>query len=182
MELAIGNLELSLCRHCFRAIFDAWKDILEVYHLVDGRYAKMEPNERGHFVIAPMAVELGLQQQVQQHEMTTWLRWWDADGNLLLTGDERALQAEVIADQQKAIANQANLAKQEAEAIANQANLAKQEAEVIADQQRMIADQATIAQQQAEAIANQERQQKEKLEAYLRSLGINPEHLSPILE
>lgn len=168
MELAIGNLELSLCRHCFRAIFDAWKDILEVYHLVDGRYAKMEPNERGHFAIAPMAVELGLQQQVQQHEMTTWLRWWDADGNLLLTGDERALQAEVIADQQKA--------------IANQANLAKQEAEVIADQQRMIADQATIAQQQAEAIANQERQQKEKLEAYLRSLGINPEHLSPILE
>jgi Uma2 family endonuclease len=180
----------------FYVIFDAWKDILEVYHLVDGRYAKMEPNERGHFAIAPMAVELGLQQQVQQREMTTWLRWWDKDGNLLLTGDERAVQSDAIADQQKeianqatlakqeaeAIANQATLAKQEAEAIANQANLAKQEAEAIADQQRMIADQATIAQQQAEAIANQERQQKEKLEAYLRSLGINPEHLSPILE
>ena len=126
----------------FYAIFDAWKDILEVYHLVDGRYAKMEPNERGHFTIAPMAVELGLQQEIQQHEMTTWLRWWDEDGNLLLTGDERA-----IAEKQ-----------------------ARLNAEAIANQQRTIADQERL-------IANQERQQKEKLEAYLRSLGINPDDL-----
>ena len=119
----------------FYAIFDAWKDILEVYHLVDGRYAKMEPNQRGHFMIAPMAVELGLQQEIQQREMTTWLRWWDEDGNLLLTGDERA-----IAEKQ-----------------------ARLNAEAIADQERLI--------------ANQERQQKEKLEAYLRSLGINPDDL-----
>jgi hypothetical protein len=40
-----------------------------------------------------------------------------------------------------------------------------------------MANQATLAKQQAEAIANQQRQQKEKLEAYLRSLGINPEQL-----
>ncbi len=126
----------------FYAIFDAWKDILEVYHLVDGRYAKMEPNDRGHFAIAPMAVELGLQQEIQQREMTTWLRWWDEDGNLLLTGDERAVQSDAIANQQRAIA----------------------------DQERAIADQERL-------IANQERQQKEKLEAYLRSLGINPDDL-----
>ena len=126
----------------FYAIFDAWKDILEVYHLVDGRYAKMEPNQRGHFMIAPMAVELGLQQEIQQREMTTWLRWWDEDGNLLLTGDERA-----IAEKQ-----------------------ARLNAEAIASQQRTIADQERL-------IANQERQQKEKLEAYLRSLGINPDDL-----
>ena len=126
----------------FYAIFDAWKDILEVYRLVDGRYAKMEPNERGHFAIAPMAVELGLQQEIQQREMTTWLRWWDEDGNLLLTGDERA-----IAEKQ-----------------------ARLNAEAIANQQRVIADEERL-------IANQERQQKEKLEAYLRSLGINPDDL-----
>jgi len=89
----------------FYAIFDAWKDILEVYHLVDGRYAKMEPNDRGHFAIAPMALELGLQQEIQQREMTTWLRWWDEDGNLLLTGDERAVQFEqkAVQSEQKAM-------------------------------------------------------------------------------
>jgi hypothetical protein len=74
--------------------------------------------------------------------MTTWLRWWDEDGNLLLTGDERA-----IAEKH-----------------------ARLNAEAIANQQRVVADQERL-------IANQERQQKEKLEAYLRSLGINPDDL-----
>jgi Uma2 family endonuclease len=88
----------------FYVIFDAWKDLLEVYQLVNGRYIKMQPNERGHYPIAPMDVELGLRKLAT----TTWLRWWDESGNLLLTGDERAAQAE-------AIANQERLAKQEAE-------------------------------------------------------------------
>jgi len=129
----------------FYAIFDGWKDSLEVYHLVDGRYAKMQPNDRGHYPIAPMTVEIGL----QQVGTTSWLRWWDDAGNLLLTGDERAVQAEAIADQQR----------------------------TIAEQQRTIAEQSTLAQKQAEAIAEQERQQKEKLAIYLRSIGINPDEI-----
>jgi Uma2 family endonuclease len=129
----------------FYVIFDAWKDHLEAYQLVSGRYVKMEPNDRGHFEIVPMAVEIGMQQQ----GTTVWLRWWDDSGNLLLTGDERALQSE-------AIANQATIAKQQAEAIANQ---------------------TTIAKQQAEAIANQALQEKDKLKAYLRSIGVNPDHI-----
>jgi hypothetical protein len=129
----------------FYVIFDRWKDNLEVYHLVDGRYTKMQPNDRGHYPILPMGVEIGL----QQVGTTTWLRWWDESGNLLLTGDERAVQAEAIADQQRAIA----------------------------DQERVIATQASLAQQQAEAIAEQERQQKEKLATYLRSIGINPDEI-----
>jgi Uma2 family endonuclease len=86
----------------FYAIFDGWKDNLEVYQLLNGRYAKMQSNERGHYPIPPMGVEIGLQQEVT----TTWLRWWDELGDLLLTGDERAVQAESIADQQRAIADQ----------------------------------------------------------------------------
>ena len=122
----------------FYVIFDAWKDHLEAYQLVSGRYVKMEPNDRGHFEIAPMAVEIGMQQQ----GTTVWLRWWDDSGNLLLTGDESALQAQ---------------------AIANQATIAQQQAEE--------------KQHQAEAIANQAIQEKHKLEAYLRSIGVNPDHI-----
>jgi Uma2 family endonuclease len=150
----------------FYVIFDAWRDNLEVYHLVDGRYVKMQSNNRGHYSIPPLGVEIGLKLEKD----VSWLRWWDDLGNLLLTGDERAiaekqrrLDAEAIADQQRQIANQATLAQQQAEAIANQ--------------ERQISNQATLAQQQAEAIADQERQQKEKLEAYLRSIGINPDAL-----
>jgi len=93
----------------FYGIFDGWRDHLEAYHLVDGRYVRMEPNDRGHYAIPPMGVELGL----QQVGTTTWLRWWDESGNLLLTGDERAiaekqarLDAEAIAEQERAIAEQ----------------------------------------------------------------------------
>ena len=136
----------------FYVIFNGWQDHVEVYQLLNGRYTKMQPNDRGHYPISPMGVEIGLQQE----STTTWLRWWDESGNLLLTGDERA-----IAEKQ-----------------------ARLGAEAIADQQRLIADRASLAQQKAEVIAEQERQekllerqQKEKLAAYLRSLGVNPDQI-----
>ncbi|MFZ4557833.1 MAG: Uma2 family endonuclease [Pseudanabaena sp.] len=143
----------------FYAIFDTWRDNLEAYHLVDNRYIKMQPNDRGHYAIAPMGVELGLKFE----NGVAWLRWWDEAGNLLLTGDERAVQAE-----QKQV---------QAEQKRVQAEQKLVQAEAIAAQERLIAAQERLAKQQAEAIAIQERDQKEKLANYLRSLGINPNDL-----
>ena len=60
---------------------------IEVYHLLDNRYAKIQSNDRGHYAILPMGVELGLILE----NVVSWLRWWDESGNLLLTGDERAI-------------------------------------------------------------------------------------------
>jgi hypothetical protein len=138
-----------------------------MYQLISGRYVKMQPNDRGCFAIPPMGVELGLKFE----NNVPWLRWWDQAGNLLLTGDERAVQAETIADQQRLLAEQQR-------EIADQQRL-------LADQQREIADRASLGQQQAEAIAAQERQQKdlerqqkEKLANYLRSIGIDPDAIS----
>lgn len=37
-----------------------------------------------------MGVELGLWQGTYQNQTMLWLRWWDLEGNLLLTGQERA--------------------------------------------------------------------------------------------
>jgi len=74
----------------FYAIFESRKALVEVYHLVDGRYEELQPNERGHYSIAVMGVELG----AIEDNGICWLRWWDESGNLLLTGDERAVKAE----------------------------------------------------------------------------------------
>jgi hypothetical protein len=38
-------------------------------------------------------VALGLWQGRYHQAEATWLRWWDLQGNLLLTGSERAAQA-----------------------------------------------------------------------------------------
>jgi hypothetical protein len=49
-----------------------------------------------------MGVELGLKFE----NGVAWLRWWDDTGNLLLTGDERAVEAEQKQVQAEAIALQ----------------------------------------------------------------------------
>ena len=62
---------------------------LEMYHLIEGSYQKMTPNDRGHYKIDRLGVELGLWQGNYQNQSQLWLRWWDKEGNLLLTGWEQ---------------------------------------------------------------------------------------------
>jgi len=45
----------------------------------------------------------------------SWLRWWDESGNLLLTGDERAIAEKEARLNAEAIADRATLAQQQAE-------------------------------------------------------------------
>jgi hypothetical protein len=74
----------------YYGIYEVAKAQVEVYHLIDFTYQLMKPNERGHYAIAPLGVELGIWQGLYQNAELPWLRWWDAQGNLLLTGEERA--------------------------------------------------------------------------------------------
>lgn len=75
----------------FYAIYQINNSTLEVYHLIEGVYQPMIPNERGHYPIAPIQVELGLWRGVYlNNPEQLWLRWWDLEGNLLLIGKEEA--------------------------------------------------------------------------------------------
>jgi hypothetical protein len=181
----------------FYGIYEVSKALLEVYHLVEGRYQRMVPNHRNHYEIAPIGVELGLEYD-QTDQPIPWLRWWDREGNLLLTGNERAAQAEIMAERERLISAQAREEKAQAEAIATQARQEQAQAETIATQAReekaqaeaiaaqarqeqaqaeAIATQARQEQAQAETIATQDREKMEKLAAYLRSIGVNPEEI-----
>lgn len=87
----------------YYGIYEVEKAQVEVYHLVDTAYQPMTPNDRGHYPIAPLGVELGIWQGRYQNVELPWLRWWDADGQLLPTGDERAEleQQEVMRERQR---------------------------------------------------------------------------------
>jgi Uma2 family endonuclease len=61
---------------------------LEVFSLVGSEYQLVEPNERGHYPIPELGVELGLWQGVYRNMQLDWMRWWNDDGELLLTGEE----------------------------------------------------------------------------------------------
>jgi hypothetical protein len=74
----------------FYAIYEVEKAAIEVYELIGNQYQQCSPNSRKHYPIAPMGVELGIWQGRYGNHTLPWLRWWDSEGKLLLTGEERA--------------------------------------------------------------------------------------------
>ena len=82
----------------FYGIYEVNLARVEVYQLINGRYQMMQPNERGHYPIEPLGLELGIWQGRYTNMEFPWLRWWDAQGNLLLDGTEIAQLAEARAE------------------------------------------------------------------------------------
>lgn len=97
-----------------------------MYRLVDGFYQPLATNERSHYPITPLGVELGLWQGSYQNQTQLWLRWWDEQGNLLLIGDERAFLERQRAEQQT---QRAELERQRAEQAESLLEQERQQAE-----------------------------------------------------
>ncbi|NEP82895.1 MAG: Uma2 family endonuclease [Okeania sp. SIO3B3] len=74
----------------YYGIYEITSGHLEVYYLDNGYYRRMSANERGHYPIEELGVELGLWEGNYDNQFMLWLRWWDTEGNLLLIGNERA--------------------------------------------------------------------------------------------
>jgi Uma2 family endonuclease len=113
----------------FYAIYEVEKAAVEVYELVAGRYQLVAPNQRGHYPIPPMGVELGIWSGEYLNQTFPWLRWWDRDGNLLLAGEERAELEKQRADTEQ---QRAELEKQRADAEQQRAEQAIQRAAELA--------------------------------------------------
>ncbi|NEP79360.1 MAG: Uma2 family endonuclease [Okeania sp. SIO3B3] len=93
---------------------------LEMYHLEDNSYRQMSPNERGHYLIEPLGIELGKWEGSYQNQTQLWLRWWDSEGNLLLTGAEGKEIEKARAEAEKARGDRlANQLEQERQARIN---------------------------------------------------------------
>lgn len=73
----------------FYAIYEVQKASVEVYELVGQSYQLVMPNGRGHYPVPPLG-ELGIWHGKIDNQTLPWLRWWDSNGDLLLTGEERA--------------------------------------------------------------------------------------------
>ncbi len=129
---------------------------LEMYQLVHASYQKMTPNERGHYEIEPLGVELGLWQGNYQNQTQLWLRWWDKDGNLLLTGWEQTELERLRSEEEKQRADHERVEKEQEKQRADR------------EQQRADREQQR---------ADREQQKSEKLAARLKELGIDPDLL-----
>jgi hypothetical protein len=98
-------------------IFQPETKTLDLFRLVEGRYEPQVPNENSRFWIPEMNLFLGTWDGQRSNLSTTWLRWWDSSGNLLLWGNERIEQQKQQLDQQRQRAEQE---KQRAERLAAQ--------------------------------------------------------------
>jgi Uma2 family endonuclease len=131
---------------------------LEVYHWNNFTYHRLTPNDRGHYPIDRLEVELGVWQgSYLNHPEQRWLRWWDLSGQLLLTGKEQAALERYYTEQERQRA----------------------------EQERQRAEQERQRAEQERQRAEQEQGKREQLSAQLKclsleqlqALGIDPELL-----
>jgi hypothetical protein len=101
----------------YYAIFEPTSGDLELYQLQEnGRYKLQIMAENGLYWVDSMQLFLGVWQGERENRTGYWLRWWDAEGNLLLWGLERAEQEAQRAEQEAQRAEQeAQRAEQEAQ-------------------------------------------------------------------
>jgi Uma2 family endonuclease len=77
--------------HCaFYGIYAVNEASLEMFHHHEGVLERMPANASGRYPIAALGVELGVWRGRYGDFELPWLRWWDSQGNLLQTGEERA--------------------------------------------------------------------------------------------
>ena len=98
----------------YYAIYVVKTSELEVYNWVNTRYRRLEPNDRGHYPIDLMGVELGVWEGSYQNQTQRWLRWWDNEGNLLRTGSEQARLERLHTEQERQRADRAEPTQRDA--------------------------------------------------------------------
>ncbi|MEM9540976.1 MAG: Uma2 family endonuclease [Cyanobacteria bacterium P01_E01_bin.42] len=91
----------------YYGIYEVRRGRVEVYELVQGRYQFIPANSSDRFPIATLGVELGIWQGRYKNVELPWLRWWDSEGNLLLTGEERAEREQERAEREQERADRA---------------------------------------------------------------------------
>jgi Uma2 family endonuclease len=139
----------------YYGIFEPKSGDFQVYILNPvGRYDRLIIEESGRYWIEPLQLSIASWKGKRENRDGYWLRWWDAEGNLLLWASE-------INEK-----NQAELRVKEAEIEAAKAEVeaAKAEVEAVKTESAMIQERAKASEEQAERLAQQ-----------LRDLGIEPQ-------
>jgi hypothetical protein len=87
-------------------VFEPDWGLLEVYRLQTGRYQLEQPDQEGRHWCADMGLFLGTWQGKKEERNGYWLRWWDANGELLPWAVELVEQERQKAEQERQKAEQ----------------------------------------------------------------------------
>jgi Uma2 family endonuclease len=81
-------------------IFEPEAGTLEIRRLIGESYQLQQADEQGRYWIASLNLFLGIWLGTKADRRGRWLRWWDADGHLLLWGAESLEQERQRAEQE----------------------------------------------------------------------------------
>jgi Uma2 family endonuclease len=130
------------------------------YRLQGDEYVSIAPNERGWLWSEVLGVWLGVSDLPYQGWRYRWLRYYDAEGRLVPTGEE-AERARAEAERQRA---------EQAEQRAARERLRREQEQQRAEAERILREQERLLREQAEQRAEQERLQREQAERRLAEL------------
>jgi Uma2 family endonuclease len=151
-------------------IFEPFTGQLEVHGITAGGYRPVAANDRGHYPLPGLGLELGVWTGPFRNYTAPWVRFWDARGVLLPSAEERAEEAARRAEEAIRRAEEERQAREESEATAEQERQRAETAEATVEQERQRAE-------AAEATVEQERQRAGRLAERLRQLGGDPDQL-----
>jgi Uma2 family endonuclease len=137
----------QILRIPYYVVFDGEREGLRIFRLNGARYQEIT-GHGGRFPVAEAGLWLGLWQGSFYRSERLWLRWYDAEGNLIPTVEEQAERARL----------EAEVGRREA-AYARNLEQLRQRAE------------------QAEQMLERERQRAERLAGLLRQMGQDPDKL-----
>jgi Uma2 family endonuclease len=95
--------------------YDPYEVSLEVRYLQDNKYVSQPADENGRYWIPELELFLGIWQGERLSQTMNWLRWFNADGSMLLWSSEQAEQERQRAEQERQRAEQE---RQRAETLA----------------------------------------------------------------
>ncbi|WP_437825263.1 Uma2 family endonuclease [Sorangium sp. So ce1153] len=147
-------------------LFDPFTGVLEAYalDLATMSYVPVAPNANGDVASPRLNLGLGVRRGTYNGLEADWLRWLDAEGRALPTGDELARAAK---EQARSAEEQARSAEEQARAAEEQARSAEEQARSAEEQARAAEDRASAAQDEAKLLA-------QRLAAYEARFGKLP--------
>ncbi|NJR24151.1 MAG: Uma2 family endonuclease [Richelia sp. CSU_2_1] len=151
-------------------VFDRIYSQLRVFRLVGNRYREQALINGSRFWIPELELSIGLWEGFYEGHYRMWLRWYDADGELILNPEEERELALEIAEEER-------VAKESALSQAEQERLAKESALSQAEQERL-AKESAFSQAEQERLARElEQQRADRMAARLRAMGLDPDEL-----
>ncbi|WP_437719820.1 Uma2 family endonuclease [Sorangium sp. So ce861] len=119
-------------------LFDPFTGVLEAYALENATmsYVPVAPSANGDVASPRLHLGLGVRRGTYHNLDVDWLRWLDAEGRVLPTGEEQARTAE---EQARAAEKQARTAEEQARAAEEQARTAEEQARAAQDQAKLLA-------------------------------------------